>query len=78
MSNLLTMEEIESVYRDEWVVLTDVESDPDSVILRARVYWHGADHNRAWEIAERIPPPRDIGVMYMGDPWADDAPAPML
>ena len=78
MADLLTMEEIEAAYDGEWVVLTDVESKPDSVIRRARVYWHGSNHDEAWEKAEEIPPPRDIGVLYLGDPWAKDAPVPVL
>lgn len=78
MADLLAMEEIEARYDGEWVVLTDVEADPGPVFRRARVYWHGADHDEAWERAGELPPPLNIAVLYMGEWIVEDGPIPVL
>ena len=77
MSELLTMEEIEAEYDSQWVVLVDIESDPGPVLRRARVVWHGADHDEAWAKAAEVES-RHIGVLYIGEWSAEDEPIPML
>ncbi len=77
MSELLTMEEIEAEYDSQWVVLVDIESDPGPVLRRARVVWHGADHDEAWAKAAEVDS-RHIGVLYIGELWADEEPIPIL
>ncbi|MGH2588862.1 MAG: hypothetical protein ACRDJE_28390 [Dehalococcoidia bacterium] len=65
------MKEIEEKYKDRWVVLVDLENDPDRVVRRARVFWHGDDHDEAWAKVDEIPPSQPVGVFYMGDPIPD-------
>jgi hypothetical protein len=71
MDALLPIEEIEATYPDEWVLLTDIESDPGPVVRRARVVWHSTDRDECWAKADTIPPPATIGVFYMGEPFED-------
>jgi hypothetical protein len=78
MSDLLTIEQIEATYDGEWVVLTDVEADHGPVLRRARVYWHGPDHDEAWERAGDIPPPVKIAVLHMGEWAVEGGPIPVL
>lgn len=72
MTEIVSMEEIKERYRDEWVLLVDVEADPGPVFRRARVACgtvtmrtRGGDGRQAWSRAhsacstwERWPPIR--------------------
>jgi hypothetical protein len=78
MSELLTIEEIEARYPREWVLLTDVESDPGPVIRRGRVVWHGLDTDEAWKLAQELPVPRRLAVLFMGEIYADEEPILIL
>jgi hypothetical protein len=77
MNELLTMEEMEERYANEWVVMVDIESDPGPVIRRARVAWHGTDREAAWDYVGSLPTPFHVGVFYMG-PVVDDGVAIIL
>jgi hypothetical protein len=77
MTELLTMEEIERRFDGEWVVLTDIEDEPGPKIKRARVYWHGADQDEAWDKVGELPKPFHVAVWYMG-PLIDDDIVPIL
>ena len=71
MDEMLTIEEMERRYPGEWVVVTDVREDrdpeePDLVIRRARVYWHGPTREEADAKADELPPPRHFGVWFLG------------
>ena len=68
---MLTIEEMERRYPGEWVVVTDVQEDrdpeePDLVVRRARVHWHGPSRDEADAVADAIPPPCSVGVWFMG------------
>jgi hypothetical protein len=71
------MEEIEATYPDDWVLLTDFESDPGPITRRARVVWHSLDPDECWAKADMIPPPATVGVSFVGEPFEDGV-APML
>jgi hypothetical protein len=77
MDTLLTIEEIKAKYSDEWVLLADIESDPGPILRRARVVWHSTDRDECWAKVDTIPPPRHIGVLFMGEPFEDGV-YPML
>jgi hypothetical protein len=77
MSDLLTMAEIEAAYDGEWVVLDQIESGPGSEIVRARVVWHGKDHDEAWARSYDTDS-RRIAVFYVGPIRADEEPVLML
>jgi hypothetical protein len=77
MSDLMTMEEIESTYDGEWVVLADVESDPGPILRRGRVIWHGKDHEEAWARSYDTDS-RHIAVFYVGDWSGETEPIPVL
>lgn len=72
MDAVLSLEEIEARYPDEWVLLTDFESDPGPIVRRARVVWHSTDRDECWAKADAIPPPATIGVFCTGEPFEDD------
>jgi hypothetical protein len=69
MQPILTLEEIETRYDGEWVLLADIESDPGPVFRRGRVLWHGTDQDECWAT---------VGVLYVGDWSADIEPVPIL
>jgi hypothetical protein len=71
MDTLLSLEEIEAKYPDEWVLLTDFESDPGPITRRARVVWHSTDREECLAKADTVPPPAIIGVFYTGEPFED-------
>jgi len=77
MSEMMTMEQIEATYKDEWVLLADIEEDPGPVIRRARVIWHGNSREEGWDRAESVES-RHIGVLFVGDLFPPDAPVPVL
>lgn len=66
MSEILTMEEIESRFDGEWVLIEDVETDERLEILRGRVAYHGTDpdelHRRAVESKSDYIASRYIGA----------------
>lgn len=78
MTELLTIEEIEARHPREWVLLTDVESDPGPVIRRGRVVWHGHDQDECWKLAQELPIPRQLAVLFMGEIFADEEPIMIL
>lgn len=77
MADLLTMEEIESTYDGEWVVLIDVESDAGPVFRGGRVVWHGLDHEEAWVRAQEFEVP-GVAVLYAGQWSGETEPIPVL
>ena len=77
MTERLTMEEIERRYHGEWVVLIDVEAESGPRIMRARVYWHGADHEEAWDRVDELPKPSHPAVFFIG-PAVEDGVIPIL
>ena len=67
MPERLTWEEIVERYPDEWVLVTDIEEDPESPeISSARLPFHSADRDEVDRAAMRMPPPRRIGVFFTG------------
>lgn len=77
MADLLTMEEIESAFDGEWVVLDQIEAGSKREILRARVVWHGTDHDEAWARSYDTDS-RHIAVLFIGPIRADEEPVLML
>ena len=66
----LTMDEIESRFPSEWVLLEDTELTPEQEIVRGKVVWHSKDrdeiHAKALEIRPRRP-----ALLYAGAPPED-------
>jgi hypothetical protein len=77
MQPILTLEEIETRYDGEWVLLADIESDPGPVFRRGRVLWHGTDQDECWAKASETTA-STVGVLYVGDWSADIEPVPIL
>jgi hypothetical protein len=77
MQPILTLEEIESWYNGEWVLLADIESDPGPVFRRGRVLWHSTDQDECWSKAAETTA-SNVGVLYVGDWSADTEPVPIL
>ncbi len=51
MSEILTMEEIESQFDSEWVLIEDVETDERLEVVRGKVTYHGKDKEQLHERA---------------------------
>jgi hypothetical protein len=65
MNDILTIEEIERRYPDEWVLLDEVETSDVQEVLRGRVLWHSKDqlevHRRLRELS-----PTDWALLFTG------------
>lgn len=73
MSDVLTMEEIEDRFDQEWVLLDD-PTWTGSEILSGKLLYHSKDRDEVWRKAHELPPPVNIAVLYIGRPPEDVIP----
>ncbi len=65
MSELLTMQEIESRFNSEWVLVEDPLLDEQLRVLRGRVVWHSKDRDEVYQKALELRPKRPA-FLYTG------------
>ena len=65
MDDILTREEIEERYKDEWVLLGDHESDEFLRPTRGRVLCHSKDRDEVYRTGVELKP-RHSATMYVG------------
>ena len=70
MSEILTMEEIEAKYDQEWVLLEDPEVTESEEIRSAKVVWHSKDEAEIWRKAGELRPVRPE-ILFIGEPPED-------
>jgi hypothetical protein len=68
----MTIQEIESTYPQEYVLLDDPETDQHQEILSGRLIWHTKDDDEIWRKAHELQS-RHIAVFYVGGPDEDVA-----
>jgi hypothetical protein len=66
MDEVLSWEEIERRYPDEWVIVTDLELDDAFPIRAGRVLFHSKDRRNVDE-KTFDPPIREEGIFFTGD-----------
>jgi hypothetical protein len=73
------LQELEAAFPDEWVLLDEVEEDPESGQISGRLVVHSHDRDAIDAAIDRLPVPRNFGVFFVwGRDSRSDAPAFML
>jgi hypothetical protein len=60
MDEVLTMEEIEARFPEEWILIDKPEKDQFGRVAGGRVVYHGPDREEIYRKALEIPSPRHI------------------
>ena len=65
MEHEMTVQEIESQFNDEWVLIADPETDEHLQVLRGKVICHSKDRDEVYRrmVALRLP---DYAVLFTG------------
>ena len=66
MSEVLTVEEIQSRYESEWVLVEDPQTDDNLEVRGGRVSCHSKDRDEVYRRAASLRPKR-FAVLYTGD-----------
>jgi len=56
MSEILTIQEIQSRYDEEWVLVGDPEVDASLNVQRGKVLWHSKNRDEVYRQARRLKP----------------------
>jgi hypothetical protein len=70
MSELLTMEEIETRYAPDWVLIGEPQTDEKLNVLGGKVLFHSPDRDEVYRKAQELRPGR-FAVEYLGT-WPED------
>jgi hypothetical protein len=65
MGEVLTINEMESRYKDEWLLIEDPETNEVLQVLKGRVLWHGQDRDELYRKMLELQP-RHSAVWYTG------------
>ena len=72
MDNEMTLEEIESQFDSEWVLIEDPNTDEDLKVLGGRVLHHSKDRDEVYRKAVSLRPKRSA-LIYTGEIPEDTA-----
>ncbi len=66
MDQLMTMQEIQSQFDDEWVLVIDPQTDAELQLLGGKVVCHSKDRDEVYRrmVALRLP---DYAVLFTGE-----------
>jgi hypothetical protein len=70
MDQVMTIEEIESRFAPEWVLIGEPRTDEDLSVRSGVVLFHSLDRDEVYRRAEEIRPGR-FAVRYLGT-WPED------
>lgn len=72
MDDVLTLAQIESQFRSEWVLVEDPETNQALEVQRGKVRWHSKDREEVYRKAVELRP-RRFAVLYTGQMPEDTA-----
>jgi hypothetical protein len=72
MDDVLSLAEIESQFRSEWVLVEDPETNQALEVQRGKVRWHSKDREEVYRKAVELRP-RRFAVLYTGQMPEDTA-----
>jgi len=72
MDNEMTIEEIDSQFNSEWVLIEDPKTDEDLKVLGGRVLHHSKDRDEVYRKAVSLHPKRSA-LIYTGEIPEDTA-----
>jgi len=70
MAEILTIDEIESQFPDEWILVIDPDSGADLKVRSGVVAAHSPDRDEVYRTAFELRPKRSA-VWFNGEPWED-------
>lgn len=65
MNEVMTIEEINTQFDSEWVLLEDPETAPSLEVKAGRVLWHSKDRDEVYRKARELHP-KDSAFLYTG------------
>ena len=65
MAELLTIEEIQSRFDSEWILVEDPEVNEQLEVLRGKVVWHSKDRDEVYQKAIALRP-KHSAFLYTG------------
>ena len=71
MADVLTWQEIESRFPDEWVLIIDPDTGPDLKVRSGVVAYHSKDRDKVHDKAMELRPRRSA-ILFLGDPFPSD------
>jgi hypothetical protein len=66
MNEVLTMSEIESRYRDQWILIEEPQTNEAHEVLAGKVRCHSRNRDDIDRSMMEIPPPRQLAIVYTG------------
>jgi hypothetical protein len=72
MNEVLTIEEINRRYPDEFVLIGNPVTDESLEVLSGTVLYHGNDRREMYRAAKALPAPKRIATHYTGEPFDPD------
>ena len=66
MDEILTIEEINQRYPDQWVLIGDPKTDESIEVLGGKVLFHGKSRQEMYEAASALPVPRRFATLFTG------------
>jgi hypothetical protein len=66
-NGVVTMEEIKARFDSQWVLLEDPETDEYLEVKSGKLISHSKDKRRVVRAGLRIPPPRHLALLYIGE-----------
>ena len=67
MTEILTIDEINDRYPDEWVLIGEPETDESLEVLRGKVLYHGKCRDEMLRTANELPSPKYFATHFTGD-----------
>jgi hypothetical protein len=71
MAELMTIEQIESLFPNEWILVIDPDTGPDLRVRSGMVAAHDKNRAEVYKTAMKIAPKRSA-IWYNGDPIGPD------
>ncbi|HEX9989401.1 MAG TPA: hypothetical protein VGE45_13115 [Chloroflexia bacterium] len=65
VGQIMSVEEINSAFESEWVLVEDPEVEENLIVKRGKVLWHGKDKDDLYRMMKELQP-RSAAVLYTG------------
>lgn len=72
MTDVLTIDEINHRFPDEWVLIGEPETDESLEVLSGTVLFHGKNREEMVRAAQQLPEPKRFATYFAGELFPDD------
>lgn len=66
MSQVMTIEEINSQFDSEWVLVSEPEVEENLLVKKGEVIWHGKDRSELDRKVQELSEPFNVAILYTG------------